>query len=363
MYRTFLVADLQKSMRMRDIRVVSNYQKKDMIDLLCENDDALKDLQKTLDRLNEMSIHRREREGMAATHGSRKGYERASLFPSIPFERILPDVLHTFLRVFDVLMRNLVEDCCRSGTGRPALARLQAHINIKCKVPTFGITIGDPEGIDKDSTKVTWTDMDGGQRMRILKNIKLGEILTDKSGAPEKHRQGLWDTFGSIVTDLKSWGWAEGNNADLFEAKCKSFLTLFLASPHGDESTVGGVLHVTTRRGGYFPEDVTPYMHCLVYHIPGFMRTHGGNVMQFSCYALENLNHVRNNYKQSTTHASVRPFFSHLPSLSTRAFVFYLLVIFITCFIIIQSPSRLHPSDTSTLVLLIDIPWRRSRPS
>lgn len=42
---------------------------------------------------------------------------------------------------------------------------------------------------------------------------------------------------------------------------------------------------------GYWANNVTPYMHILVYHIPHFIREYG-NIKEFSCQGVEQNNNT-----------------------------------------------------------------------
>jgi hypothetical protein len=78
------------------------------------------------------------------------GYLREGLLPNIPFDRIILDVLHCFLRVYDVLFSLLVEGACRVGTT--CLARLQAEVSGNCGVTRFEFSYGDYDA-DKERRK------------------------------------------------------------------------------------------------------------------------------------------------------------------------------------------------------------------
>jgi hypothetical protein len=271
------------------------------------DDDLQRGKADILNNLNRMQLAAYIRSTKGTAHGRCKGYERESLFPSIPFDRVIPDVLHLFLRVFDVLFTGLVEDCARHG--KPALARLQLEIQQKCRVKKFTFTIGDPEltkvlnddGVaNRVSKRVTWSDMDGGQKLRVLRNLHINQVLFAEEGASLGNRQALWKDFLAIYNSLRRWGWSKDDGNVAFRALVKRFGVAFLATPAISRIQKDG-LWVSQRTGGYFPEDVTPYLHCLFHHVPEFMDRYGGNMMMFSCYALEKLNHVHQRWWFSAT--------------------------------------------------------------
>jgi hypothetical protein len=126
------------------------------------------------------------------------GYLRESLLPSIPFDRIILDVLHCFLRVYDVLFSLLVEDSCRVGTT--CLARLQAEVSGNCGVTRFEFSYGDYDA-DKERRKadpdsrpsraVTFTELDGNEKLRVLRNIKIEIVFDTREGVDVEVRQNL----------------------------------------------------------------------------------------------------------------------------------------------------------------------------
>jgi hypothetical protein len=113
-----------------------------------------------------------------ATKSTHFGYARKSLLPKVPFDRITLDVLHCFLRVYDVLFSLLVADACRIGTA--CLARLQAEVGGHCGVTRFEFSYGDYD-VDKERGKadpdhrpsraVRFTELDGNEKLRVLRNI------------------------------------------------------------------------------------------------------------------------------------------------------------------------------------------------
>ena len=150
----------------------------------------------------------------------------------------------------------------------------------------------------------------------------LENVLSEVEGASLDNRERIWSTFLDIYNCLRSWGWQGGNSANTFRRKCKRFIELFLESPHDRVESVDGGLFTNKRFGGYFPEDITPYMHALCHHIPDLMERYEGNLMQFSCYALEKLN----NYHQkwwfnSTSHGGGRRQVDDLDPTCIRGYV------------------------------------------
>jgi hypothetical protein len=298
----FQIPDLKRELLAREVHFGQKDSKSSLVSLLVD-DDKHREQHDKLHNLNRLRRSAYLRQASKTAHGRSKGYERESLFPSVPFANVIPDVLHTFLRIFDALFTGLVEDCCRHG--QEALNRLQVEINTTCAVKKFSFQIGDKELIKEVGDagvaarlkkRVTWGDMDGGQKLRIVRNLTISDVLLDEEGAAVDNRQALWSHFLDIYNDLRRWGWRKGdvNPAQQFRAKCKHFFTLFVDTPTTSKvrctDDEGNVLWTSKRKGGYFPEDFTPYCHMLCFHLPDFMERFHGNLMQFAAYALEKKN-------------------------------------------------------------------------
>jgi hypothetical protein len=262
----FEMSDLRKELAVREIVVGRGCRKGQLVDALV-TDDKARERADTLTNLNRMRRSMYLRKAILTPHGKAKGYERESLFKNIPFENVIPDVLHCFLRVFDRLFTGLVEDCCRHGES--ALNRLQAEINDTCTVKKFAFKIGDNELIKQlddagviaqMKKRVTYGDIDGSQKLRILRNLKIENVLLAEEGAAVENRQALWRLFLEIYNSMRRWGWkkTDVDPAAAFRAKCTRFFELYVQAPKLTNVNASGAkgkkLFVTKRQGGYFPE-------------------------------------------------------------------------------------------------------------
>jgi hypothetical protein len=263
----FEMSDLRKELGLREIACPRHCRKSVLVGALVEDDEP-REQSDTLSNLNRMRRSMYLRKAIHTPHGKSKGYERESLFKSIPFENIIPDVLHCFLRVFDRLFTGLVEDCCRHGEA--ALNRLQEEINDACAVKKFAFKIGDNEVIKQiddagvkaqQKKRVTYGDLDGGQKLRIMRNLKIENVLLVEEGAAVQNRQELWRLFLEIYNSMRRWGWkkADVDPAKTFRAKCTTFFELYVQDPvltnvNAKAAKGAKELFVTKRTGGYFPE-------------------------------------------------------------------------------------------------------------
>lgn len=101
--------------------------------------------------------------------------------------------------------------------------------------------------------------MDGALKLRILCDLNIATVLALPDGDDMvAHRVQLWAQFADIYGHLRSWGWKQGMNADVFEADCRALLVHFLETPNEAVVRDANGLFVRKRGGGYLPEDVTP---------------------------------------------------------------------------------------------------------
>jgi hypothetical protein len=81
-----------------------------IVDFLMSAEDTMcdKQIQRILHMLKtKQDAHRKElADNIDGYDAARKGYVRPSLFPSIPFDRIILDVLHAFLRIYEYYSRS-----------------------------------------------------------------------------------------------------------------------------------------------------------------------------------------------------------------------------------------------------------------
>ncbi|GES73618.1 hypothetical protein GLOIN_2v1783827 [Rhizophagus clarus] len=80
-------------------------------------------------------------------------------------------------------------------------------------------------------------------------------------------------------------------NAEDFKNDAKNWLTLFLTPSEGIPNTR------EFKKGLYQPDNITPYIHVLVYHISKFMTIHHKwGLKAFSCSGIEKKNHEQVSY-------------------------------------------------------------------
>jgi len=198
------------------------------------------------------------------------------LFPSIPIDHVIPDILHLFLRISDVLINLLILELRRMDGIAKTTTNLDQYItflNVNCKIPfhTF---------VDKETKHLKWRDLTGSEKVKLFRAIKIQELFPYLPNA-EKVQQ-LWDTLQDIYQILWSFKRLDKNEIKDFIMKIKAWINLFINT--------------------YQTCHVTPYMHVLVAHIPTFLEKFGSLAI-FSQQGLEKLNDdITKAYFKSTNH-------------------------------------------------------------
>lgn len=209
------------------------------------------------------------------------------IFPSIPIDHVIPDILHLFLRISDVLINLLILGLRRMDgiekfresefkqTKAKNLDQYITFLNVNCKI-SFHMYV------DKESKHLKWRDLTGPEKVRLFKAIKIPELFPALPNG-EKVQQ-LWNNLQSIYKDLWSPKKLDEPEIKKFANKAKSWISLFADT--------------------YQTRHVTPYMHVLVAHIPTFLKKFGSLAI-YSQQGLEKLNdEITKAYFKSTNHHS-----------------------------------------------------------
>jgi hypothetical protein len=245
-----------------------------------------------------LKVSRRERKNVSC------GYINPPLL-DIPFEDVIFDVLHCFLRVWDKIFGLAVSDAARVG-GRPALARLQEAIQV-AGVSRFEFLIGcteeernsimrDGSQCESGSMIIRWTNLDGNDRRKILNGINPGSLYTADELAKHAqiidgpHRERTWIAFREITTHMLTW------SPNVTPTEFRMLVYQWLLDLFGEN------MPNHTNEQAYGRSVITPYLHTLVCHSHRIWERHGP-LMQFSCFAGEKLNHEHQKwYFNSSNH-------------------------------------------------------------
>ena len=194
---------------------------------------------------------------------------------NINFFRIIPDTLHMHLRIGGALIHGIIEWAVNNNKREELLAELA-----ECGVRLNLSEVKEESG----ATKYTYPTLDGNNIKRVLQLIKLNFLPTD-GNRREATRQCIAE-FNKLMAGLA----AEKTSGDYiepdqFKEKAKKFIGL--------------------AREVFFDEDITPYMHTLVYHVPQFLQKYG-TIYQFNCQAVEKKNHAQNcSFHRTTQHGGL----------------------------------------------------------
>ena len=212
------------------------------------------------------------------------GCIRQPLFPSIPVDRVIPDVLHLFLRICDVLINLLILELRRldgieknklqsfSKNNAVNVAKYEDFLNDTCKI-SFHMYL------DKDSKVLKWRDLTGPEKLKLFNKINISQLFLNIPHTTNVQK--IWKDFLNIYTTL-CLNSIDDEKIKEFKTTVKEWLVLFLSV--------------------YQTKNVTPYIHTLVFHIPEFLDLYG-SLAPFSQQGLEKLNdNLTKDYFRSTNH-------------------------------------------------------------
>ena len=151
---------------------------------------SIEDGARTVEEIQKLALEKKR--------GLKYGCIQQPLFPAIPVDHVVPDILHLFLRISDVLVNLLILDLrtmdaiekCRSTESKQAtsknLDKYITYLNENCKI-CFHMYV------DKESKNLKWRDLTGPEKLKLLKSIKIAELFPNLQKAQEV--QQLWEQF------------------------------------------------------------------------------------------------------------------------------------------------------------------------
>ena len=204
------------------------------------------------------------------------------LFSTIRISHVVPDILHLFLRVTDVLLKLLILEIRRlDGIERITrldaikstnLATLESFINDTCRIP-FKFSI------NKESKQLTWRDLMGPEKLIFFEKIDLPALFPQLPSIEKT--QALWRDFFHLHKRLQRTNFTK-TEAVSFGENAKKWVIDFTS------------IYQTTH--------ATPYIHVLAMHVSEFLCNHS-NLVQFTQQGMEKLNDQTTiDYARSTNH-------------------------------------------------------------
>ena len=186
------------------------------------------------------------------------------LFPTVPIDHIVVDMLHHFLRVTDVLLLDIrrmdaIVKCISESNLNSSenLHKLETFLHEDCHIPFKFFYC-------KDAKDLRWRDLMGPEKLVVFNKIDLPTLFPD---LPKIHGiQLLWKQFKNLYDKLHSE-------------------TIF-STVQVEENAKQWVKDFTKI---YQTKHVTPYMHILAMHVPEFLKSYG-NLITFTQQELEEYN-------------------------------------------------------------------------
>ena len=184
--------------------------------------------------------------------------------------KIVPDELHLLLRISDILLQNLIDDCKQLDAKFEVLQEPSDRLkNLVLKINECGVKF---QTWANKAGELEWSSLTGNDYKRLFQQLpdKLFFVINN-----DTHDEvcNLWREFYAIysyITKEASPGPDDGKLFDRILNWTKQFQGL-------------------SKKGRLGYDKVTPYMHCLLYHIPSFVKKYG-KLSAFSGQHIEKLN-------------------------------------------------------------------------
>jgi len=200
----------------------------------------------------------------------------------IPVENVRIDELHLFLRITDILERNLIHACIEwdttDGVDPPSGTRIHLSSLVKsiCECGVAFSVWQTKNGDQKLSGHYEWSSMVGGDKKKVLANLprKLDGVLAGKENCQTVTK--IWQDFKIVYDTLSEWAPTQEMKSTFF-SKATEWARLCLSL--GDEES------------GYGKSRITPYMHILCYHVPHFLKDNNG-LKRFTGQGIEKINDI-----------------------------------------------------------------------
>ena len=169
------------------------------------------------------------------------------LFTSIPIHRVIPDNLHLFLRIADVLINLLITELRRQD-GIDKCKQLDhskaRHVTVYEKYLNEAFKIPFQFYICKDSNTLKWRDLTGPEKYRLFSKVDWPSIFPQLPNV--ETIQQIWRQFFQLINTVRADS-ITAEEIDKFETEGQAWLRCFLSI--------------------YQTKNVTPYMHLSLIHI------------------------------------------------------------------------------------------------
>ena len=202
---------------------------------------------------------------------------------NISLDHVILDELHLMLRVTDRLMENLIKEVMErdnkadinKGRGEEKGLYLKKFVK---EINETGITFNVWEKKNADgagSGLYDWTSLLGSDKKKLMnklpRQLKSSDILFPET---KETVIKVWATFSYLYHCITASDVNDTTGNQIFE-NGKEWINLYCS--------LGGI------QQGYEKAHVTPYMHCIPYHIPEIVTDHG-SLKMFTGQGLEKNN-------------------------------------------------------------------------
>jgi len=203
----------------------------------------------------------------------------------IKIKNVIPDILHLYLRISDLLINLLILELRRMDgivktttkvtnlTALKNIVKYEQFLKEQCKISFHFYT-------EKESKQLKWRDLTGTEKLKLFKKIKITNLFPDYPNGEKV--QGIWTRFHNIYNLLRDKSNKDSTAIKEFKLETNQRLKEFLEV--------------------YQTKQATPYVHLLTNHIGEMLETHG-SLAPFTQQGVEKLNDIiTQNYFKSTNH-------------------------------------------------------------
>jgi hypothetical protein len=231
----------------------------------------------------------------------------------IPYDVILPDVLHWLVRLFDAILKALVKEValvdgkCHTCYRQCAKAQCvcQCHVDalhaITIEAARCGVTLefwktreGSADGSaapqrSEHAGMLRWTSLQGGDKDKVLRGFNMATVLPEPRTSAVRAQ---WDRIVRINDVLRSHDYATEAQIEALELDARECIREWTRTSVGEVGQPGYVpgAPVSTRPA--------PYMHAAAYHFGPALRKArelGAPLLYFSAEGIEKNNHMHGN--------------------------------------------------------------------
>ena len=200
------------------------------------------------------------------------GHNSIPLFDMISLDHWIPDELHIMLRITDRLWTLVLHEIKETGFFNDIAREIIVKEMNRIKVHFYFWQ-------EKEHQTWSYTSLIGQNKLKVLQFFDLSKILPPTRA---KTIRMLWNGFYDLYIALRN----SNTDPKVFKNNARMWLKMFLTPSTGSPNSNNFV------QGLYRPNDLTPYIHVLVFHIYELMEKHKKwGLKTFSCAAVENKNH------------------------------------------------------------------------